>query len=90
MGVPDSRSVPDSRISASSSLPGYPANEARLNSAKGWCAAKKDKKQFVQVDLGQVRKNFTHARVKIFLTLTLEERFGYADGELSSLMLIEF
>ncbi|XP_020611781.1 disintegrin and metalloproteinase domain-containing protein 8-like isoform X2 [Orbicella faveolata] len=56
LGVADNQSVPDNRISASSSLPGYPANEARLNSARGWCAAKKDKNQFVQIDLGKAKK----------------------------------
>ena len=58
LGVADSRVVPDNRIKVSSNLPGYPANEARLNSAKGWCAAKRDKNQFVQVDLGQVMIRF--------------------------------
>lgn len=90
LGVADNQSVPDNRISASSSLPGYPANEARLNSARGWCAAKKDKNQFVQIDLGKVRMNFTHSRVEIFPNLILEEKFGYADGKLSSFKLIEF
>ena len=76
LGVADSQSVPNNRISASSSLPGYPANEARLNSARGWCAAKQDKNQFVQIDLGKVRMDFTHSRVEIFPKLIIEEKFG--------------
>ena len=55
LGVTDSRVISDSRISASSHLAGYPAKEARWHSVKGWCAARKDKNQFVQIDLGQVR-----------------------------------
>lgn len=70
LGVTDSRSVPDNRITASSSLPGYPANEARLNSARGWCAAEKDKNQFVQIDFGKVRMNFIHIRVQIWPLLS--------------------
>ena len=54
LGVADRSVIPDSRISASSHLQGYSAKEARLHSLKGWCAAKKDKKQFIQIDLGQV------------------------------------
>ena len=54
LGVADRSVIPDSRILASSHLQGYPAKEARLHSLKGWCAARKDKKQFIQVDLGQV------------------------------------
>ena len=54
LGVADRNVIPDSRITASSNRPGYPAKEARLLSTKGWCAIQSDKSQFVQIDLGQV------------------------------------
>ncbi|KAJ7312352.1 hypothetical protein OS493_039750, partial [Desmophyllum pertusum] len=57
LGVADSRVIPDNSITVSSNLPGYPANEARLNSVQGWCASeKRQKNQFVQIDLGQTKK----------------------------------
>ena len=49
----DRQVIPDARITASSHRPGYPAKEARLHSFKGWCAARKDQKQFIQIDLAQ-------------------------------------
>ncbi|XP_029206895.2 uncharacterized protein LOC114970596 isoform X2 [Acropora millepora] len=58
LGVADRNVIPDSRITASSNRPGYPAKEARLLSTKGWCAIQNDKNQFVQIDFGQV-KNLT-------------------------------
>lgn len=55
LGVADRQVIPDDRITASSHRPGYPAKEARLHSFKGWCAARKDQKQFIQIDLAQVK-----------------------------------
>ena len=49
--------LPDSALSASKSDGSHPPKEARLNTGKAWCAPKNSgKKQYVQVDLGQVRK----------------------------------
>ncbi|KAJ7394604.1 metalloendopeptidase [Desmophyllum pertusum] len=55
LGVTDSRVIPDNSITVSSNLPGYPANEARLNSVKGWCAAKKDKTSLSRLTWGRLK-----------------------------------
>ena len=46
--------IRDIQITASSSRPGDLPEYGRLNNDKYWCAAKKSKKEYFQVDLGQV------------------------------------
>lgn len=47
--------IRDIQITASSSRPGDLPEYGRLNNDKYWCAAKKSKKEYFQVDLGQVK-----------------------------------
>lgn len=47
--------IKDSQITASSAGKNEPAYNARLNlGGKSWCAAKKRKSEYLQVDLGEV------------------------------------
>ena len=46
--------IRDIQITASSSRPSDLPEYGRLNNDKYWCAAKKSKKEYFQVDLGQV------------------------------------
>ena len=46
--------IKDDQITASSSRPADLPQYGRLNNKKYWCAAKKSKNEYFQVDLGQV------------------------------------
>ena len=48
--------IKDSQITASSSRPADLPQYGRLHNGKFWCAAKKSKNEYFQVDLGQVCK----------------------------------
>ena len=48
--------IKDDQITASSSRPADLPQYGRLNNKKYWCAAKKSKNEYFQVDLGQVSK----------------------------------
>lgn len=50
--------IKDSQITASSYRePGELPKYGRLNNKKYWCAKEKSKNEYLQVDLGRVRKN---------------------------------
>ena len=48
--------IKDNQITATSSRPADLPHYGRLHNNKYWCAAKKSKNEYLQVDLGQVRK----------------------------------
>ena len=48
--------IKDDQITASSSRPADLPQYGRLHNKKYWCAAKKSKNEYFQVDLGQVSK----------------------------------
>ncbi|KAJ7386460.1 metalloendopeptidase [Desmophyllum pertusum] len=47
--------IKDDQITASSSRPGDLPHYGRLGNKKYWCAAKKSKEEYLQVDLGQIK-----------------------------------
>ena len=47
----DKRRFSDSSFSASASLIGHSASDARISSGSSWCAPVSDKKHYLQVDL---------------------------------------
>ena len=50
----ESGDILDNQITASSHRPGELPQYGRLNNNKYWCAGKKSKDEYFQVDLGQV------------------------------------
>ena len=53
--------IKDDQITASSSRPADLPHYGRLRNSKYWCAARKSKEEYLQVDLGQVRTAFKGA-----------------------------
>ena len=50
----ESRKIPDSQITASSSRPANLPKYGRLSNSKYWCAANNKKTEYLQIDLGKV------------------------------------
>ncbi|KAK3716433.1 hypothetical protein QZH41_016842, partial [Actinostola sp. cb2023] len=50
-----SKRIPDSSMTASSSLSGNLPHYARLHNSKYWCAAEKKKSEYLQIDLGKMQ-----------------------------------
>ena len=62
--------IKDNQITASSSRPADLPHYGRLNNNKFWCAGKKNKNEYLQVDLGQVKKIRPFADMAAILILS--------------------
>ena len=49
----DKQRFPDSSFTASNSLKGHSASNARISSGSSWCAPASDGKHYLQLDLGK-------------------------------------
>ena len=50
----DKRRFPDSLFSASASVEGHSASDARITSGSSWCAPVSDEKHYLQIDFGRM------------------------------------